>query len=215
MWLAARSNTNGVEQSHHNVNMDGKGLTLLGGVMVGLQFDSHVIFRHDNVLTNAMPNRYQVTTHFTKAQRSLKSKARNQRKRAQNPSSSLGPSGSPSKKKSRANSPMAKCPDATEHEVPLVNSDPESPMPSTDPAAQAAQTSVQNSRRPEGVSNEPVQHKPSPIQPGNTSRVITSNAPLPSLPPIIVPPGYMLAYTPILVPIPHTYVPAAQDPKKK
>ncbi|KAG8922694.1 hypothetical protein FRC02_011681 [Tulasnella sp. 418] len=141
---------------------------------------------------------------------------RNQRKRAEN-FSSTGSSGSPSKKKIRARSPEVQCTAVTEHEDPLSTNDSTSPMPSTGPVAQAAQTLVENSRRAEGVGNEPVRHKPGPIQTGNpsSSGVMTSNAPLPPPLTIVVPPGYMLAYAPVLIPIPHAYVPATQEPQKK
>lgn len=39
IWRAGKSNTNGVEQKHRDVNRDGVGLTLLGGVWRGMQHD--------------------------------------------------------------------------------------------------------------------------------------------------------------------------------
>ena len=39
IWRAAPATTNGNEQAHRNINRDGVGLTLLAGVMQGMQCD--------------------------------------------------------------------------------------------------------------------------------------------------------------------------------
>ncbi|KAJ7817391.1 hypothetical protein B0H14DRAFT_2374051 [Mycena olivaceomarginata] len=63
IWKASPSSTNGNEQSHRNVNRDGVNLTLLAGIMRGMQYDarsSHGIYHRD-----------QISTHFRRAQRSV------------------------------------------------------------------------------------------------------------------------------------------------
>ncbi|KAF8187531.1 hypothetical protein BJ912DRAFT_926768 [Pholiota molesta] len=39
VWKASPSTTNGNEQSHRNINRDGVNLTILGGIMLGMQYD--------------------------------------------------------------------------------------------------------------------------------------------------------------------------------
>lgn len=42
IWKASPTTTNGNEQAHRNVNRDGVGLTLLGGIMRGFHYDENI-----------------------------------------------------------------------------------------------------------------------------------------------------------------------------
>jgi hypothetical protein len=43
IWQASPSTTNGNEQAHRNINRDGVGLTILGGIMRGYQYDCRAV----------------------------------------------------------------------------------------------------------------------------------------------------------------------------
>ncbi|KAG2049662.1 hypothetical protein BDR06DRAFT_845566, partial [Suillus hirtellus] len=42
IWKASPTTTNGNEQAHRNINHDGVGLTLLGGIMPGFHYNTNI-----------------------------------------------------------------------------------------------------------------------------------------------------------------------------
>ncbi|KAJ6616744.1 hypothetical protein B0H10DRAFT_1635502, partial [Mycena sp. CBHHK59/15] len=43
IWKSAPSTTNGNQQAHRNINRDGVNLTMLGGIMRGVQYDARAM----------------------------------------------------------------------------------------------------------------------------------------------------------------------------
>ncbi|KAF7335198.1 hypothetical protein MSAN_02353100 [Mycena sanguinolenta] len=70
IWKSGSSTTNGNEQSHRNINRDGVNLTLLGGVMRGMQYDARAIGAIDLYSSQGIYVRDQTATHFRRLQRS-------------------------------------------------------------------------------------------------------------------------------------------------
>ncbi|KZV98486.1 hypothetical protein EXIGLDRAFT_832155 [Exidia glandulosa HHB12029] len=71
VWLAGASNSNGVEQAHRNVNRDGKGLPLVGGIQRGRQYDareekSTLVMQNENIAP-----RYGPATHAMRQERAI------------------------------------------------------------------------------------------------------------------------------------------------
>ncbi|KAG8988603.1 hypothetical protein FRB90_002658, partial [Tulasnella sp. 427] len=81
-WLAARSTTNGIEQTHHNYNIDGINLTLLGGIMHGYQYDARAISGQDLSLSTLILPTYNPSNHLSRAQTALRRQARTSQKRS-------------------------------------------------------------------------------------------------------------------------------------
>jgi len=71
VWKAGPQTTNGNEQAHRNINRDGVNLTLLGGIMRGLQYDQRAmdaLSLHD---IHGIISRDQEATHFRRLERSV------------------------------------------------------------------------------------------------------------------------------------------------
>ncbi|KZV93882.1 hypothetical protein EXIGLDRAFT_767640 [Exidia glandulosa HHB12029] len=81
IWLAGKSNTNGVEQKHRDVNRDGKGLTLLGGIQRGLQHDIREAKQAALVQSEAIQRRYRPADVGNTQYLSLQRHAREGRRR--------------------------------------------------------------------------------------------------------------------------------------
>ena len=71
VWRASPSTTNGNEQAHRNINRDGVNLTVLGGIMRGMQYDHRAAASLDLHATQGIYNRDQLATHFHRLGRSV------------------------------------------------------------------------------------------------------------------------------------------------
>ncbi|KAJ7256624.1 hypothetical protein C8J57DRAFT_982448, partial [Mycena rebaudengoi] len=71
IWKSAPSTTNGNEQSHRNINRDGVNLTVLGGIMRGMQYDARAMGTLDLYSSEGIYSRDQTATHFRRLQHSL------------------------------------------------------------------------------------------------------------------------------------------------
>lgn len=71
-WLAARSTTNGIEQTHHQYNIDGVGLTLLSSIMHGYQYDARALSRQDLSLSALILPTSLSSNHLNRAQTALR-----------------------------------------------------------------------------------------------------------------------------------------------
>ncbi|KIO26910.1 hypothetical protein M407DRAFT_7585 [Tulasnella calospora MUT 4182] len=80
-WLAARSTTNGIEQTHHNYNIDGINLTLLGGIMHGFQYDARALSRQDLAVSTLILPTYTSSNHYNRTQTALRRQAKSIQKR--------------------------------------------------------------------------------------------------------------------------------------
>ncbi|KAG8927110.1 hypothetical protein FRC02_008453 [Tulasnella sp. 418] len=229
IWLAGQSNTNGIEQAHHNINLEGKGLTLLGGIMVGLQFDACALSRHISTIENAMSNRYRNATHYMKAERALKAQNRSRKRvrELQTATSTSIISESSSTKKAKAAPTQSDSLGAVGSSVRHCQGLPsylraehlrlrktQSPC-TTSPShpinnPSSSENSVSPSFTAPAHGNQyhsqmtTSDRSPQPQGPPQTAQALMSMPmmqPLPPLPPIVIPPGYMLAYTHVLTPI--------------
>lgn len=66
-WLAAHYTTNISESKHTELNIDGRGLTLVGGIMVGLDFDARALAVHHLSITQLLHPRYREATPQARA----------------------------------------------------------------------------------------------------------------------------------------------------
>ncbi|KAK7032946.1 hypothetical protein R3P38DRAFT_2773440 [Favolaschia claudopus] len=71
LWKSAPSTTNGNEQAHRNINRDGVNLTILGGIMRGMQYDARAMEALQLHSAQGIYIRDQTATHFRRLQRSL------------------------------------------------------------------------------------------------------------------------------------------------
>lgn len=71
IWKAAPSTTNGNEQAHRNINRDGINLTLLAGVMRGLQYDVRALKSIESVEDTGVNVRDAIATHHHRSQRAI------------------------------------------------------------------------------------------------------------------------------------------------
>jgi hypothetical protein len=71
IWKSAPSTTNGNEQAHRNINRDGVNLTMLGGIMRGMQYDARAMEALELHSSQGIYSRDQTATHFRRLQRSL------------------------------------------------------------------------------------------------------------------------------------------------
>jgi hypothetical protein len=71
IWKASPSTSNGNEQAHQNINRDGVNLTILGGIMLEMQFDARATTRLDLYRTKGIYTRDQQATHFRRYERSV------------------------------------------------------------------------------------------------------------------------------------------------
>ncbi|KAJ7505090.1 hypothetical protein B0H11DRAFT_1709164 [Mycena galericulata] len=71
IWKSAPSTTNGNEQAHRNINRDGVNLTMLGGIMRGMQYDARTMGSLELHSSQGIYSRDQTSTHFRRLQRSL------------------------------------------------------------------------------------------------------------------------------------------------
>ncbi|KAK7001956.1 hypothetical protein R3P38DRAFT_3326837 [Favolaschia claudopus] len=71
IWKAAPATTNGNEQAHRNVNRDGVNLTILGGIMRGMQYDARAMAAISLYSSQGIYSRDQTSTHFRRTQRSV------------------------------------------------------------------------------------------------------------------------------------------------
>ncbi|KAJ7493180.1 hypothetical protein B0H11DRAFT_2277283 [Mycena galericulata] len=71
IWKAAPSTTNGNEQAHRNINRDGVNLTILGGIMRGMQYDARAMAALSLHSSLGIYHRDQTSTHFRRFQRTL------------------------------------------------------------------------------------------------------------------------------------------------
>ncbi|KAF8572755.1 hypothetical protein K439DRAFT_1506051, partial [Ramaria rubella] len=71
VWKALPSTSNGNEQSHRNVNCDGRKLTMLAGIMRGMQYDSRAMRGLEVLQKHGIHIRDQHATHFRRAARTV------------------------------------------------------------------------------------------------------------------------------------------------
>lgn len=71
-WLAAPYTTNNSEQKHHDANLDGRNLTLVGGVMVGLDYDARALELHNFTMSLYINPRHLEATDLKRTTRSLR-----------------------------------------------------------------------------------------------------------------------------------------------
>ncbi|EJD41424.1 hypothetical protein AURDEDRAFT_169588 [Auricularia subglabra TFB-10046 SS5] len=71
IWLAGASTSNGVEQAHRNVNRDGKGLPLVGGIQRGMHHDVREARSGAVARTENIQKRYRPATHALRQNRTL------------------------------------------------------------------------------------------------------------------------------------------------
>ncbi|EJD41551.1 hypothetical protein AURDEDRAFT_169446, partial [Auricularia subglabra TFB-10046 SS5] len=71
-WKAGPRTTNGNEQAHHNVNLDGTQLSLLAGIMHGMEFDSRLLRGRLAFATSGVQTRYTLGTDWQRAARNIK-----------------------------------------------------------------------------------------------------------------------------------------------
>ncbi|EJD54155.1 hypothetical protein AURDEDRAFT_157408 [Auricularia subglabra TFB-10046 SS5] len=106
VWRAGKSNSNGVEQKHRNINRDGKHLSMLGGIQLGMQHDTREQRSGEVVISEGIHPRYRPATDGMREERSLVRKVRSdKRKLASDENSAV--QGGPSK---RARQPSASLP---------------------------------------------------------------------------------------------------------
>lgn len=75
IWKAAPSTSNGNEQAHRNINRDGTKLTMLAGIMRGLQFDSRAMANLDFWIAESIQSRDKLATHFYRSARGVRVKS--------------------------------------------------------------------------------------------------------------------------------------------
>lgn len=71
VWKASPSSTNGNEQSHRNIYRDGVNLTVLAGIMRGMQFDARATTSIKLFDEHGIYPRDQQATHFRRYERSV------------------------------------------------------------------------------------------------------------------------------------------------
>ncbi|KAF8573323.1 hypothetical protein K439DRAFT_1559053 [Ramaria rubella] len=71
VWKASPSTSNGNEQAHHSVNCDGVKLTMLAGIMRGMQYDSQAMAGLEVLQACGIYSRDQKPTHFRHATRAI------------------------------------------------------------------------------------------------------------------------------------------------
>ncbi|EJD34665.1 hypothetical protein AURDEDRAFT_176300 [Auricularia subglabra TFB-10046 SS5] len=80
LWLAGNPTTNGVEQKHRDINRDGKGLTLLGGINRGMQHDIRERSQAELARNEGVDSRYKTSTpahrQYRRIQRAIRTEKR-------------------------------------------------------------------------------------------------------------------------------------------
>ncbi|KAG2361563.1 hypothetical protein BDR07DRAFT_1485725 [Suillus spraguei] len=71
IWKASPTTTNGNEQAHRNINRDGVGLTLLGGIMRGFHYDTNICASLDLFDAFGINSTDHLSTHAYRAKRAL------------------------------------------------------------------------------------------------------------------------------------------------
>ncbi len=71
IWKAAPTSSNGNEQGHRNVYRDGVGLTILGGIMRGMQFDARAETSCQLFEDQGIYSRDHQSTHFQRYERAV------------------------------------------------------------------------------------------------------------------------------------------------
>ncbi|KAJ7159144.1 hypothetical protein C8R43DRAFT_882333 [Mycena crocata] len=71
LWKSTPDSSNRNEQAHRNINRDGVNLTMLGGIMRGMQYDARAMGALDLHSSQDIYVRDQTATHFRRLQRSL------------------------------------------------------------------------------------------------------------------------------------------------
>ncbi|KAG1799560.1 hypothetical protein EV424DRAFT_1545973 [Suillus variegatus] len=71
IWKASPTTTNGNEQAHRNINRDGVGLTLLGGIMRGFHYDTNISASLDLFDAFGINSSDRLSTHAYRAKRAL------------------------------------------------------------------------------------------------------------------------------------------------
>ncbi|KAJ7147499.1 hypothetical protein C8R43DRAFT_1129734 [Mycena crocata] len=71
IWKSAPDSSNGNEQAHRNINRDGTNLTMLGGIMRGMQYDARAMGTLELHTSQGIYDRDQTATHFRRLQRSF------------------------------------------------------------------------------------------------------------------------------------------------
>ncbi|KAF8582842.1 hypothetical protein K439DRAFT_1350218 [Ramaria rubella] len=71
VWKASPSTSNGNEQAHRSINRDGVKLTMLAGIMRGMQYDSRAMTGLQLLSTYGISSRDQQPTHFRRAARAI------------------------------------------------------------------------------------------------------------------------------------------------
>lgn len=79
-WKAAPRTSNGNEQAHHNVNIDGTGLALVAGIMFGAEFDHRLLAARRAVAQSGVQTRYHVADDVHRAERGLVRRGEYQRR---------------------------------------------------------------------------------------------------------------------------------------
>ncbi|KIJ35151.1 hypothetical protein M422DRAFT_262714 [Sphaerobolus stellatus SS14] len=71
IWKASPTTLNGKEQAHHSINRDGVKLTMLAGIMRGMQYDARAMRALVVLLEYRIHTRDQAATHFRRLLRQL------------------------------------------------------------------------------------------------------------------------------------------------
>ncbi|TDL13756.1 hypothetical protein BD410DRAFT_720612 [Rickenella mellea] len=71
VWRASPATTNGNEQAHRGINRDGVNLTLLAGIMRGMQYDARAIKSIVSFAEVGIHSRDQTSTHFYRTSRAV------------------------------------------------------------------------------------------------------------------------------------------------
>ncbi|KZV94541.1 hypothetical protein EXIGLDRAFT_748607 [Exidia glandulosa HHB12029] len=81
VWLAGKSNSNGVEQKHRNVNRDGKHLSMIGGIHLGMQHDVREHRSGEAILQEGIHPRYRPSHDAMREERSLQRHIRSHKRK--------------------------------------------------------------------------------------------------------------------------------------
>ncbi|KIJ27755.1 hypothetical protein M422DRAFT_271044 [Sphaerobolus stellatus SS14] len=71
IWRASPSTSDGNEQAHRSINRDGIRLTMLAGIMRGMQFDSRALIALLILLEHGIHTRDQAATHYRRISRAI------------------------------------------------------------------------------------------------------------------------------------------------
>jgi hypothetical protein len=71
IWKAAPATSNGNEQAHRSINRDGVKLSLVAGLMRGMEYDARAMSGIELTDTYGIHIRDQLSTHFRRSTRAI------------------------------------------------------------------------------------------------------------------------------------------------